>query len=586
MVYYRRWGRRWRRPRYRRRYWRRRQPRTRRRTVRTRRRRKFRSRKRNVIFWQPPNRVTCKIRGWTLGVNASNNTPVRDTISRVYKTWIDESTGNSVISYEGGGVNCIIFSLEFLWQEYQLFHNWWSNTNDGHDLARYFGTDIYLQPHRFVDYVFWWDTDWQKYTNEHFLRCHPANIMSWKTKVFVRSQWYGGNHKTKRVRIRPPATLTNQWKHMNDFFHIPLFTGGVSIVDWVKWFSQEKMSPQFLLPKVCTARITAEGQVSWQYNSGKSFYYMPFYDSGVGNRLWVAMAPKTSAMQTTPSTATPWKEVMWAVDLPYWMSFYGQNKTWDMGVIKKSEYENRDNIADNNTNTLWFRIIYPIYETITQANTGGGERKFIAWKIQTYVNILQETQLTINHGLAYCGPFVQADNTDYIEIPIFYKSRWQWGGQVYSNMEIINPQHFSKQSISVKNPQTVARSIIYPWDTGASGLLTEQALRRLVEPSTTVEERRPQPWAQYTKDDPVPEEYEETGSEAEESEDESDEEPETSKALRILRKRLQREQLKRRKLFHFFRFLLKSKQIQRREGASPLPPPYGGPPYPTFNKGE
>lgn len=506
---------------------------------------------------------------------------------RVYQTFIEES-GASTIIYEGGGVNAIIFSLQFLWEEYTLFHNSWSETNDGHDLARYFGTTIYLPPHRWCDYIFWFDRDWQKYTNEHFLRCHPVNLFSWKNKVFIRSQNYGQNTKTKKIKIRPPATLTNQWRHMKDWFYIPLFAWGISVIDWNKFFSRGKIMPYCPLPKneIRYANYTTYGtNYQWQQPTEDNWYYNSYYDQGTGNSLWLQVLTKTQAQDSTmPHTSAAWREVTWARDLPYWMTFYAQNKCWDMGVIKKTEYKDENNLLGGAL-FVWFRIGYPKFTSIAQANTMGGSKKWIAWKLQLSLTEYQPLKININYGLAYTGPFAPTDYNEQIEIPILYKSKWQWGGQTWSNMEIINPGHFTKASVTVKNPYTVARSIIYPGDTGPAGLLTDEALERFIRPSSRMEERRPQPWAGLREEDPYKPDYSESGSEAEETEAESDGECDEKEAVRSLKRRLQREQYKRRQFFQFLKSLLKSKRLQEREGAEP-PPPHWGPPSPNYGKWE
>nr|QZE11932.1 MAG: ORF1 [Torque teno felis virus] len=580
MRYWRRWRRGWRRK-GRKRWWR---PRRWNRRKRVRRKRRFGRRRKNkkiVTFWQPPNKVSCKITGWTVGIAAQGTGQggAADAPMRVYRTFID-SSGASTIQYEGGGVNAIIFSLQFLWEEYRLWHNTWSRTNDGHDLARYFGTTIYLQPHRYSDYIFWWDRDWQKYTNEHFLRCHPVNLFSWKTKVFIRSQSWGHVTKTRKVKIKPPATLTNQWRHMKDWYYTPLFAWGLSLVDWNKFFSRGKQQPYCPLPstEIRIASIAPEGQLRWT-QPGMNLYYNSYYDSGEGNRLWTALTTKAQSQSENPSTQQDfWKPVDWADDLPYWMVFYGQNKTWDMGNYPISEWTQSHDLDENGNRTIWFRIKYPQYTSIDNANTQSSDSRntYIAWKLQTSAyKFTTNFKLTINLGIAYTGPFVASIYTDLIEIPIMYKSSWQWGGQTWSNMEIINPQHFSKGAVTVKNPYTVARSIIYPGDTGASGLLTDEALARLVQPSTRVEERRPQPWAGLRADEAYQPDYSETGSEAEESEEESDGECDERKTLKTLARRLQREQFKRRQLFTFFKSLLNAKKLQERGGHSPSLPCWG-----------
>nr|QYD01825.1 ORF1 [Torque teno felis virus] len=570
--YYRRWRRWTRKPRWNR--WRRRRP-FYRRKYRWRRRqtvRRRRKQKRVATFWQPPNRIKCTITGWTLGANACT-TPTRDITNRVYKTWIDPGTGNSQLVYEGGGVNCIIFSLQFLWEEYRMFHNVWSETNDGHDLARYFGTKFYLEPNRYCDYIFWWDRDFQHYTNESFIKCHPVNMLGWKNKVFVRSQVYGNNHKARKVFIKPPATQLNTWRHMQDWYMVPLFTWGITIIDWNKFFSSGKSFPYSPLPNIWYGDFKwSDGGMTW--NQLNQAFYNSFYDTGEGNIIRMALRDQDS--ESPPGDT--WKQVDWADGLPYWMSFFGQNKTYDMGM-----YTRKQLIANTKSGYywIWFKIKYPLYKSWQESNTviSPENEKWIAWKFKYSVDMIDFTAPTIQHGLAYSGPFMLRDNTDFVQIPILYKSFWQWGGQTWSNQEIINPGHFTKSAVTIKNPATVARAVIHPWDTDASGLLTKQALERIIRPSSKVEERRREPGAKSPPYDERQPEWETETSEEDETDTEEESEEETE--IRTLQRRLQREQYKRRKFFRVLRRLVKTPKGQTREGALP-PPPQGAPPPQTM----
>ncbi|UGO47164.1 MAG: ORF1 [Etatorquevirus sp.] len=581
MAYYRRFWKRWRRWRRRRpwrgNFYRRRRGYRRRQKVRKRRKRLHKK----VTFWQPPNRVSCKIVGWTLGVTISKDAH-KDSVNRVYRTWID-SDGSSSLSFEGGGVNCLLFSLQFLWEEYRMFHNVWSQTNDGHDLARYWGTKIYLQPHRYCDYIFWWDRDWQTYGQENFIKCHPANLLGWKSKIYVRSQTYGFNHRTKRVFIKPPATMTNQWDHMNNWFFKPLFLWGITVVDWFKFFATGQNMPYSPLPNVYVADFKmADGATTW--SSKKNCIYNSFYDVGEHNIIRVALGEKNTSPDSTtgPPNSLEWRQVTWADNLPYWMSFYGQNKNYDMGVFSKKEFLEKLHNSGNHTGytIVWFKIRYPEYLTQELSNVpiSPTTEKWISWYIVTSVTLLNYTTgITINQGIALSGPMVMRDNTDFLEIPLLYKSYWQWGGQTFSNQEVLNPGHFGKGAVTVKNPQTVARSVIHPWDSGPSGLLTQQALARIIQPCTEVEERRREPGAERTAAQTDSESWSE--EESEESETEQDSELEKTKTIRNLRRHVLRQQYKSRKLQSFLKLLIKPPKGQTWEGAKP-PPPQRGPPSP------
>nr|BBE36926.1 hypothetical protein [Paguma larvata torque teno virus] len=548
---------RYRRPRrgyWRRRYWTRRRrlrrwPRIRRRTRRTtvRKKRRWRvpkRRKQNTHFWNPATVVSCKITGWTIGIVSMPQNMEQRTWTTILR---GEKKGQLTLT--GGGVSVRVFSLAMLWWEHQLFRNWWSKSNDGFDLARYFGTKFYLQPNRDNDYIFWWDTDYNQIQPADFWRAHPAALLGYKNKVIIRSQQYGGNHKIKTVFVRPPATNNTEWRFQNSWMNLGLMIYGLTPIDWNVPFSTSKATALDVLH--FNANDGSQGQ-GVPMDADKPFSYNPleyaFYaDFPKGNRTlitYTVTANKYPSVDGTQPGGSSWRYISEADDLPYWMVFYGQNP--DM------RFDITDWPATNVT--VWFKIYYPKYTAASKSlETGQFEPK----DPKTWMVISMATAKAI----AKRGPFINTSNVTALEIPIMYKSYWQWGGATYSPQFVTDPMHFAPKQVTVKNPANVAANILRPWDADQHGIITEEALKRFLKSDDDTERRlapKEQDWPDWTHDSPHP-----SSSEESEETPESDEEGPTAieKSLEILRRRLKREQLHRHQLRNFFKSLIKKKDI-------------------------
>ncbi|BBE36932.1 hypothetical protein [Zayintorquevirus viver1] len=521
-------------------------------------RRRFSKRKRKATFWNPKETAKCIITGYTLGLM----TKTGQIPFRCWQTFIDESTHTSRLILQGGGNSSRIFGLFFLWEEYKLFHNCWSKTNDGFDLARYFGTRWYLQPDRNYDYIFWWDPEWKNYTWEHFLRAHPSNLFCYKQKVFVRSQIWGRNNRTKKVFIPPPANLLNTWQFMPDWMNIPLFSWGVSLIEWnMPWNKSGYETPSF--------KIHVKDVTDGNYGPpDEDIIYLPTYDPGENN--YIDCLLMQSDVQN-PTSGSGWKKVTWANNLPYWMSMYGQNQTLDFGVWSQKEIMGIE--KGGKGCTCWLRIFWPKYQV---TNVQNGTHPSQGYRMLMFSSKCRVTNNYVK-VIGGSGPYVPAPTTgDGCQIALLYKSYWQWGGTVWSNQEVINPSYFGPQA-TVKNPAKIRRGLLQPHDL-QGGLITNQAWERLTAPKSPDEERSNLPFETATKS--IVEETSSEESETPTGTDESDEEEDIEETVRALRKQLGRHKQRQRRFERLF-YRLKPKRTQssllKREGMLPSPPK-GGPP--------
>lgn len=484
-----------------------------------------------MTLWNPENTARCVITGFTVGIT----TDPLHVANRCYNTWWQGNTATKILV--GGGVTLKLFNLNFLWKEHKLYHNYWSRTNDGFDLARYYGTKFYLPPHRDMDYIFWYDREAGTYTPQDYMRGHPAQLLNCKTAVYVRSQTYGRQTKTKKVMIRPPSNITNVWKYQPDWFNYPLFLWGISLVDWRYWFSTTQDNP---LPMVS---ITAYVYQGTQYNSQHTIDYCHYIDTGVKNTVMVAYVGSNLGGNQVGNTT--WYPVDWANDLPYWLVFYGANRNMDMNAVPNTNLQQYPN------HTTWLKLYWPLY---TSSVITSGK------PLQTYNTFVISAADAQKIGRS--GPFVQGNIVQPVQIPILYKSFWKWGGSIFSNEQPIKMTSGAQAAlVSVKNPLTQQRSLIYPWDT-RDGILTGSALQRICEPRSGLDERPPFPGPGQPTGHATTETYGGASTETEESETDTDGEEDERPALHHLKECLKREQLKRRRIKSLLLGLIKRPKFE------------------------
>lgn len=533
----RRWWRRWR-PRRRfyrkgRRIWKPRRRYKRRGRLRTKVRRFLKRRKRIVTLWDPDSKQKCTITGATIGLLAAGI----NTVNRMNTTvW---TTTDVKVHPSGGGCTLNVFSLKFLYQEHRFFRNCWTHSNDGYDLAKYFGTTIYLQPHWKYDYVFWWDTDITGILPEDYWRLNPSQLLCSRNAVFVRNQVTAGNKRSRKVRIRPPANITSQWKFQEDWYNWPLFVWGMTLINWTEPFLRQ--TPQFI------PYVTFPGDKTWYWHttsgqykpisSSKTLAYSPLIDSGNGNELSITYNPPNSSPAS--SWSSQFVKVPKCDNLPYWYSCFGQNISWDFGIKRGAQ-----DLPNYVPWVRWYMEWWTDKEIEGTVPHTHQRTEFVALASTCY-------------NFARMGYFVLSSTSDRINIPFMYKSHWQWGG-TNLKQQPITAVHPQTNQVSVKNPLNIRQSLIYPGDT-RQGLLTAQALRRFLEPSRISDERIPEPFEQRPPRYASEEEYDTTASEAEESEEEQGEKESDREIIKRLGRRVQRERVKRRLFNKFLHSLLERK---------------------------
>nr|UZV41778.1 MAG: ORF1 [Anelloviridae sp.] len=173
-----------------------------------------------VTQWNPQHRTGCKIRGWSLAIMA-----IEGHFGEKTEIYFQSSTKPDRYLVCGGGVSYRHFTLGMFYQEHLLFRNEWSTSNQGYDLARYFGTKLRFYPHEHVDFMVYWETTFEVPEKDEMPELAPGSLINKRHKIIVHSLKRRG--RSKRLFIKPPPVHTNQWYFQKTWCNVPLFKIGI-----------------------------------------------------------------------------------------------------------------------------------------------------------------------------------------------------------------------------------------------------------------------------------------------------------------------------------------------------------------------
>ncbi|XBA83931.1 ORF1 [torque teno Delphinidae virus 53] len=229
---YRRWRRRWFRPRYRRVRRRRGRRRTRgwRRRWYLRRYKKRRPRRypMRLIQWAPRYRVTCYITGYG---------PVMwFTRREMYRPFLDPLSG----MFLGGGISVYYWTLDMLYSEMTQGRNRWSKSNFGFPYARFRWAKFWFRRDDSWSYIISWAQGEQADASLPWSDIHPSVTLLNKRRAIVRCNAMlneRARYKTKKLFFRPPVDMTNQWYKTSTLAHSTLVRLCCTLADFDHpWF--------------------------------------------------------------------------------------------------------------------------------------------------------------------------------------------------------------------------------------------------------------------------------------------------------------------------------------------------------------
>nr|UGV35362.1 MAG: ORF1 [TTV-like mini virus]UGV36744.1 MAG: ORF1 [TTV-like mini virus]UGV37081.1 MAG: ORF1 [TTV-like mini virus]UGV37169.1 MAG: ORF1 [TTV-like mini virus]UGV37522.1 MAG: ORF1 [TTV-like mini virus] len=206
------------------------------------RRRRFRVRKRKYLKkklkylyvkeYQPKKIRNCKITGNICLFQCGPN-----RISNEWTQYMNSYTHE--LAEGGGGWSLIKFSLESLYEQFELLRNKWSASNILLPLVRYRGCKLTMYRLPDIDYIVHYNTCLPMLdTVYQHTNAQPNNIMFYSKKIVIPS--YKTNPQKKRhyitKRIRPPQQFQNKWYFQQDLNKQPLLLLTTTPIDLNRYY--------------------------------------------------------------------------------------------------------------------------------------------------------------------------------------------------------------------------------------------------------------------------------------------------------------------------------------------------------------
>nr|ASV72281.1 ORF1 [Torque teno canis virus] len=534
--------RKWRRPRrlfrsrrrrgYARRRWRRRAWGRRRRVRRYRRRRGGTKRQyiSSIMQWNPQHRHLCYIKGITWLCAARADRMSWPGIKQIAAT--DSTRYWSTILVGGCGV--LTLSMDWFFFENLRWRNRWSHSNVGYDLARYMGTHLYFPPLADIWYIVWTDTEFVDQPKKVMSYTHPwILLMTKKHKVIKPRKWNG---KGKKIFLKPPAVFNSAWYTSDKWCGAGLGRIYFSFLNPFKQImhtGQTEQSFPFAI-ELGNTDYDKPPNINYDFQNttfvkqvwakkDKKYYYRADWDTGDGNAI---MLPNT----LSPTTPASWLLLEW--DAPYWLWFWG--KTYQDFV---SSHTPEGNQYYGQIYVKWWPITNPYDQG---PHTYQEDKEWCLMMLEPQPNFMTCNSIAAALKIAQFGPCVYSA-TDLqpsqipINIPMYYLSKWQWGGSTQgTSTHIDNPCNPRPRSIQIADPSHAPRDVIHPWDVDASGTISTAKLKQLMEglgyrepkpkpgpPETLIPPGAPTPELDYYSSETESDDFD-TGDSEEEEEDHQD----------------------------------------------------------------
>lgn len=132
----------------------------------------------------------------------------------------------------GGGFGVMLYSLDYLYEQYQYQRNVWTTSNCDFDLVRYTGSKFTFFRHPEVSFILTYSREFPMIiTKDTYQTTHPAMLLLKKRKIIIPSKQLNPNGKTKvTIRIKPPRQMSTKWFFQSQFSSFGLVLFQVSAI--------------------------------------------------------------------------------------------------------------------------------------------------------------------------------------------------------------------------------------------------------------------------------------------------------------------------------------------------------------------
>nr|UHK04228.1 MAG: ORF1 [Torque teno midi virus] len=481
----------------RRRFWRRsyRRP-----TRRRRRRRRTKVKKKKqflkLLQWQPDSIRKCKIIGIDILLLGYNGTQHRN-YTTIMNYWTYPRTAG------GGGFSTAVFSLQFLYEQYELRKNIWTFSNINYDLCRYTGSKFKFFRHPWASFIVTFQLMYpMKLAFPDYMATQPLQMLLTKKHLVIPSLKYKPKGKPYvKKYFKPPKQMVNKWFFQHSFSEKPLlllkaavcnleqpFLGPMGenelvtltvlniytayqLGNWGKAFETYYM-PSFTWTTP-TTKYKKKGQQTqntftfqdkrigynggWfskdlltaagvQYNSTSQYFppthqirYNPKQDDGIGNAVWLCSV--TTDRYDKPST----DKFLIAREQPLWILLFGFTDF----IIQLKHKTETEKIYYLLIETKYFRpqfvdqYLPNTYLVIDQTFINGqgpyGSTPTDSMITNWYPTI-EHQQMSMS-AIVTAGPFTYKPNTTQNNWELHYKYVFffKWGGSQDTSKQVTDP---------------------------------------------------------------------------------------------------------------------------------------------------
>ncbi len=167
--------------------------------------------KKRLIQWQPETINKCIIKGQKC-IFEGGTQRLSNNFYEYFGSYVP------VGQYGGGGWSLMVFSLDSLWEDFELLQNVWSKSNAGLPLVTYQGASLKFYQSSTTDYVVKIERCWPMVdTPLTHANTHPQRLLLDRKSIKIPSLQTKRRKKPyKRVWVKPPSQLQNQWYFQKD----------------------------------------------------------------------------------------------------------------------------------------------------------------------------------------------------------------------------------------------------------------------------------------------------------------------------------------------------------------------------------
>nr|UGV38939.1 MAG: ORF1 [TTV-like mini virus] len=219
-----------------------------------------------VEQWQPASIRRCHIRGYLVLFEAGHGRFANNFTFYKESFTVPRTPG-------GGGWSIQQLGLGNLFTQNEYFMNWWTQSNKGLNMVRYYGATLKLYRQPEIDYIFTYFTEKPENASKFWYPSfHPMRLILDKHRIVVPSMKTQPLKRKlyKKIRVRPPKMLKTDWYFQQNLSNYPLIYFATVACSLNHMFISSKAENNNV--SVITLNTSFFMQPAFQYTQGTTGY--------------------------------------------------------------------------------------------------------------------------------------------------------------------------------------------------------------------------------------------------------------------------------------------------------------------------